>query len=160
MKLLPLPEGVKLATFTKEKLNALWERLAPFDNLFADDNMKDPEVFQRSILNPKTVCLETDFGIMTINRLIPGLRGEVHFAFWDLKLSVHTELMKDCMVWAFLSFELERMETFVADYARTVQRFIEKKLGFRYEGTLRRRVRHNGQLIDMIMYSVLKSEVL
>ena len=51
MELLPLPEGVKLATFTKEKLNALWERLAPFDNLFADDDMKDPEVFQKSILH-------------------------------------------------------------------------------------------------------------
>ncbi len=160
MKLLPLPDGARLATFTKEKLNALWERLAPFDNLFADDNMRDPEVFQKSLLHRRTVCLETDFGIMILKNIVPGLRGEAHFAFWDMKLSAHAELMKDCLVWGFLSFELERIETFVADYARTVRRFIEKRLGFRYEGTLRRRIRHNGELIDMMIYSVLKSEVL
>ena len=154
------PLGTWIAAFDKPKLIWLWEKFAPYDALWADDKMRDPEVFQRRFLDKSTVTLETEGGLMMLERMLPGVRGEVHFMFWDHKLSARTELLKDCVLWAFLSFDLERLETFVADYARAVRRFVEEKLGFTYEGTLRHRVKHQGRFIDMKVYSILRNEVL
>jgi len=159
MILIP-PEGTWLAAFDKRKLVWLWEKFAPYDALWADDKMRDPEVFMRRFLDPSTVCLETDGGVMLLERILEGVRAEVHFMFWDHKLSARTELLKECLLWAFLSFGLERVETFVADYARAVRRFVEEKMGFTYEGTLRHRVKHQGRFIDMKVYGILKDEVL
>lgn len=154
------PEGTWLLSLDKGKLVWLWEKFSPYDALWADDKMRDPDVFMRRFLDPSSVCLETLGGILLMERLIPGLRGEVHFMFWDHKLSARAELLKDCVLWAFLAFDLERMETFVADYARAVRRFVEDKLGFTFEGTLRHRVRHQGRFIDMKVYGLLREEVL
>ena len=157
---LPLPDGAWYATFDKKRLEKLWETFAPYDNLFADDNMKDPDVFAKQLTDYQTICVEHEGGLFLLQRMLLGLRAEVHFMSWDKKMSAHSELFQECLLWAFLSFDLERIETFVADYARAVRRFVEERLGFKYEGTLRNRVRHNGELIDMKVYSKLRTEVL
>lgn len=157
---LPLPDGAWYATFDKKRLEELWETFAPYDNLFADDNMRDPDVFGKQLTDFRTICIEHEGGLLLLQRMLPGLRAEVHFMEWDKKMSTHAELFKECLLWAFLSFDLERIETFIAEYARAVRRFVEERLGFRYEGTMRKRVRHNGELIDMKIYSKLRSEVL
>lgn len=157
---LPLPDGVWFAAFDKKRIEELWSFFSNYDNLFADDNMRDPEVFMKQLLDFRTICLEHEGGLLLLQRLVPGLRAEVHFMSWDHKMSAHTELFKDALLWAFLTFDLERIETFVAKYARSVQRFVEERLGFKYEGTFRQRVRHQGELIDMKIYSMLREEAI
>jgi hypothetical protein len=158
--MIEIPHGAWLGTYTDEKLINIWNRIKGFDNLFADDNMKNPEVFLKTFLDRNSVVLETAHGFMYAKNIQHGLKAEVHFCFWDKKLSIHAELVKDCLLWLFLQFDLQRVETQVAEYARAVRRFITEKLGFVYEGTRRNYVYHKNRLIDMHMYSILREEAL
>lgn len=157
--MIELPTGVRLGVFTREKLMEMWEHLKPFDSLFMDCDMKNPEVFLANFLAKDSVTLEVDGGYMIMRRIVPGLKGEVHMTFWDKRLSPRLELIKSCLEWAFLTFDLYRIETIIAEYARSVRRFVEQKLGFKHEGTLRNSAWHLGRLIDMHVYAILREEV-
>lgn len=158
--MIELPKGAKLITVTEENLNYLWERMADTDGLFGDDEIRQKDIFLRIMLDFNSVILGVENGILLMQKLIYGLRGEVHVSFWDHKLSPHTAIVKDCLIWAFLQYDLERVETFIPSYSRAVQRFLERKLGFRHEGTMRNRVWHDDKLIDIEVYAILKGEVL
>ena len=155
-----LPEGIRLGTYNVEKLQGIWNKIRNFDLLFADDMMKDPIIFTRQFLDRNSLILELDEGFILMQKIIPGLRCEVHFCFYDHKMSSRAALMKECIVWAFEMFQFERVETYVADYARAVRRFLEDKMKFKHEGVMRNRVRHKDKLIDMHIYSILKKEVI
>jgi RimJ/RimL family protein N-acetyltransferase len=157
--MIALPEGVRLGVFTRENLLQMWEHLKPYDSLFMDCDMKNPEVFLANFLARDSVTLETEGGYMIMRHIIPGLKGEVHMTFWDKHLSPRVGLIKNCLTWAFLSFDLYRIETLVAEYAKSVRRFIEQKLNFKHEGCLRNSAWHLGRLIDMHVYAILREEV-
>ena len=106
------------------------------------------------------MVLEMEGGIILLTHIMPGIRCEVHVVFWDHKLSARKEVLDELLMWTFLTFDLFRIETFVASYARALMRFIEKKMGFVYEGTMRHRVLHKGMPTDLKVYSILREEVL
>ena len=156
-----LPEGVKLASFKDKNLpmqevakqiGILWSEMAPYPALFGDDGLRDPRAFVNFILSPTTVVLEMEFGYIFICRIIPGLRAEVHLYIKDHKLSAHAELLKEILIWGFLELELERVETFLPEQARTVQRFLKEKMGFKREGIMRKRVLLEGRAINTHIY--------
>lgn len=154
-----LPDGVRLGIYDAKRLQDIWNKVKNFDLLFSDDMMKDPIVFTQQFLDRDSVILEIDEGFIIIKKLIIGLRAEVHFCFYDHKMSARKDLLKECLKWAFEIFQLERMETYVASYAKAVRRFVEDRMNFKHEGVLRNRVRHKGKLIDMHVYSILREEV-
>ena len=160
MNRLTLPEGLHHAAFDQKSLWHLWERIAPFDELFADDKMKDPSVFFKRLLRHDTIVLLFEEGFFYLTNMQIGLRGEAHFCVFDHKLSARMQLFKDALLWAFLEFDLHRIETYVAEYAKAVKRFITKSLGFKSEGVMRKRVFHKGRLLDMEIFSILREEVL
>ena len=157
---LSLPEGARFASFTRERLWSLWQEMHPYVKLFGDDWMRDPEVFMKFILAPDTIVVETEFGMIFLARLREGLRAEVHLFFWDHKLSAHAEFLHECLIWAFLNYNLSRIETFVPQDSRAVTRFLRDKLGFKYEGLMRNRTLLAGRLINVEIYSLLRDEVL
>ena len=157
---LNLPEGVRFASFTRERLWSLWKEMSPYVKLFGDDWMRDPEVFMKVMLAPDTVVVETEFGMIFLVRLREGIRGEVHLYFWDHKLSAHTDWLHECLIWAFLNYDLMRIETFVPQDSRAVTRFLREKLGFKFEGIMRNRTLLNGRFINVEIYSILRDEIL
>jgi RimJ/RimL family protein N-acetyltransferase len=106
------------------------------------------------------LVFRVESGFVFLLRVIPALRAEVHVWFPDHKLSARTGLLKDLILWGFLEFDLQRLETFVASTTRPVKRFLRERLGFKYEGTMRRRRWNAGRLIDIEIYSLLREEVL
>lgn len=158
--MISLPEGVWIAAFDQAKIDRLWEKLKDFDAFFADDLMRNKETFQNTLQNPYTVVLETESGIFWMCRIVYGVRGEVHLAFWDHRFVGKTEEIKLCLLWAFLTYDLYRIETYLAAYATSTMRFIERKLGFKKEGVMRKRVLHKGRLIDIHIFSLLRDELL
>jgi RimJ/RimL family protein N-acetyltransferase len=158
--MIPLPKGCRLATFDEETFKWFWLKIKPFDALFSDSDMKDPETFLHFFLEPSTVTIWVeDGGFVILKKIQIGQKAEFHACFWDKHLSSRTELLCELMGWAFMEFELERLETFVAIYARAVYRFLTKRLGFREEGLLRQVWKHRGVLQDMYILSILRSEV-
>ena len=155
-----LPGDFKLVTFSQEKLDNIWEKIKDFDSIFVDDRMATKEVYLKQFVKRDTIVLENDGGIIIITKIDPGLKATFHPVFWDHKLSARKEELKDALVWTFLYFKLERIETQIAPYAKAAIRFIEKTMGFTYEGTLRSYVRKNNSPMDMKVYSILRGEVL
>jgi len=157
--MIALPEGVAIGSFNQVKLEALWQRLRGFNARFGEDDMRDPEVFLKQFLAPDAVILEHVDGIMFLQRIRPKLRAEVHVSFWDHKLSAHADLFLRCLVWAMGTFDLERIETYIGANERAVKRFVEKRMGFTHEGTLRSYVLHDGRYLDVDVYSILREEI-
>lgn len=157
--MIPLPEGVRIGSYNQEKLAEVWLKLRGYNARFGEDDMRDPEIFLKQFLAQDAVILEHDLGIMFLQKIRPGLRAEVHVSFWDHKLSAHKDLFQMCLIWAFATFELERIETYIGSHERAVRKFIEKRMGFTHEGTLRSYVKHDGRFIDVEVYSILKGEV-
>ncbi len=155
-----LPGDFELLTFSEEKLDYIWEKIKDFDSIFVDDRMSKKETYLKQFVKRDTIVLENKGGIIIITKIDPGLKATFHPVFWDHKLSARYEELKDVLVWAFLYFNLERVETQIAPYAKAAIRFIEKKMGFTYEGTLRSYVRKNNNPMDMKVYSILRTEVL
>jgi hypothetical protein len=158
--MIELPKGVKHKILTRQSLWDLWQTVRKFDRLFSDETRNDPVSFWENILND-CVVLETDDGggILTLSNVKPGLRAEAHLTFFDRKLSPRIELIRDCLVWAFLTYDLYRVEVFIPALGHTLRRVL-KKIGFKEEGTLRRRSWYNGNLIDTIVLGILREEVL
>ena len=157
--MLELPEGAQILSFTRDKLHELWETVREYPSTFADGT-KDPEQFIARLLARDSVVIELEGGIILFENIQPGMKAEFHATFWDHKLSARTDILKEILIWAFLTFGLERLETYVAVYARAVRRFLTERLGFIYEGTLRNGFRNQGDLHDLEIYSILKEEVL
>ena len=96
---------------------------------------------------------------MLLKHVTRGQSAEFHACFWDKHMSSRTDLLKRLLAWVFLEFELERVETYVAVYAKAVYRFLTKRLFFKEEGTLRQVWKHRGELQDMKILSILRDEV-
>ena len=155
-----IPEGYTLLRMFPNELDRIWEKIEPYDSIFVDDRMAMKDIYLEQFLRKDTIVLETLGGIIIFTHIDPGLKATFHPVFWDHKLSARLEELKDVLTWAFLTFDLQRMDTQIAPYAKAAMRFIEKKMGFKYEGTLRNYVWKNGEPMDMKVYSILKEEVL
>lgn len=155
-----LPSGVRILTATSWKLEEIWEKIKDFSPIFGDDSTKSKEVYMAQFFRPDTVVLEMDGGIVLLEKILPGVRCEVHPVFWDHKISARKDQIKDLLIWTFLTFDLYRVEAFVGDYARGLMRIMSKSLGFYHEGVMRKRIVHNGIAMDVHMYSILREEVL
>ena len=157
--MIPLPEGVEIGSFNKESLREVWEKLKDFDPLFSDREMRKPEVFLDEFLSNDSLILIVEEGFILLDNIVEGLRGEVHFSFFDKKLSGKEELMREVLLWFFLTYNLKRIETFIPSYAKAVERFL-LKVGLKKEGILRNRVFHKDLLLDIYVYGILLEEVL
>ena len=158
--MIELPAGVQHKILTRQNLWDLWETVRKFDRLFSDETRGDPIAFWENILK-NAIVLETDDGggILTLSNMKPGLRAEAHLTFWDHKLSPRIELIRECLVWAFLSFDLYRIEVFIPALGHALRRVL-KKIGFREEGILKNRSWYEGQLIDTVLLAILREEIM
>jgi RimJ/RimL family protein N-acetyltransferase len=158
--LLDMPRGIELGVLSRDKVLALWDRVKNYTPLFDDASRWDIEWFTFKLYMKDTVILENDGGLMLLTDTHPKHFAACHLTYWDKSLSARAELIKDAIRWAFLQFDLQRLETHLPEYARAVRRFLEKKLGFKSEGRLRKRVMYKGNPADLLLYSILREEVL
>ena len=161
LTLTELPENVIFSCPTEEKVHSWWEKLKYCDKLFTDETLYDEVFFFKKLFNRNCYILEVeDNGIIVFDNIVEGLKGEVHVSFWDYKLSKRRDLLKECLSWALLRFNLYRVEAYVPQYARAVRHFLDKKMHFVFEGRLRKTLWYKGQLTDVLIYSILREEVL
>lgn len=155
-----VPDGVRLMTLTTEKALSVWNKLQEYTSRFGEDDFRNLNMFLERFYAKDSQIFELPFGIVFLEHILPGHRAEVHVSFWDHKLSEHTELLRDCLLWAFLTFDLHRIETFVDAKAKAVRRFLEKRMGFTHEGVMRERLKLHGEYIDVHVFGILREEVL
>ncbi len=161
LTLIKLPENVRFCSLSKDKILHLWNKLKHFDKLFTDDTVYDEVSFTANLASKNSVTLEVaDNGIIVYNNIVEGTKARVHVSFWDYKLSARKELLRDCLIWGILQFDLHRIEIVIPEFSRALRRFAEKRMGFKFEGRIRKTMWYKGQLTDMILLSILREEVL
>ena len=160
MNTLDLPPGVKYFTVTLQRLINLWDRIKGFDPLFSDDARWDFNRFCNKVCSRETILFElTDGnGIMFITDLHIGHYAQVHAVFFDRKLSIRINVIKDCIVWVFTVFSLVRLEAIVPEFTRALIRALTNKLSFKFEGRMRKRMKYHGRFNDLLIYSLLREE--
>ncbi len=155
---LGLPSFANVVSLDRRRLDHYWELLRDNKTTFMEGAVTR-EQFERHMFGD-SVLLEIPGCLILLESIIPGCRLEVHLAVYDKKLSDKTEMLKELLVWAFLHFNLHRIETFLAQDYHTIRRFIEEKLGFKFEGILRCRGLRRDRPIDVKVYSILRNEVI
>ena len=86
--MIPLPTGVRLATFDEEVLKDLWLKIKGFDNLFGEEDMKNPNNFLQAFLAADSVTFWVEEGgFVLLKGIKPGQKAEFHACFWDKRLS-------------------------------------------------------------------------
>ena len=154
-----MPPDVHIFKPTCDSMNELWSKVSQYDSLFGDGEKDNGKFFSR-ILSPTSVVLETEDhnAILYMYDLIPDHVAEIHAVFFDKQLSRRAPVLMDCLTWAFVNFNLQRLEASIPVFAMTLCRVLEKKLHFTREGVLRKRAKCNGRFCDLIIFSLLREE--
>lgn len=107
-----------------------------------------------------------NIGIIYLSDVIPGLSAQLHFYFWDMKLTpLRQNILRQFLRMAFDNFALERIGTVVYTFPR--QRHYDGKgpgarfrttAGFKLEGVVRMAYVHEGELLDITLFGMLKDE--
>lgn len=155
---LGLPEFAQLVSLDRETLDHYWELLKDNKTTFME-GATTREQFEHHMFGD-SILIDIPGCLILLQRLIPNCRMEVHLAIHDKRLSNKTDMLKEMIVWAFLQFNLHRVETFIAQDYHAIRRFIEERLGFKFEGILRSRGLRGDRPIDVKAYSILRSEVI
>lgn len=155
----PLPEGVWYFSFDRDKLLEVLDQLIPHSEVGGSGDFGDPIELARLFLDERTVILEMEFGLLITTNIEVGCKAELHLVVFDNKLSSHEEVVRDALIWLIVEFELQRLEIQLPHFTKAFHRFVEKKLGFTYEGRLRRRGRRGDDMFDLMIFSLLKDEV-
>lgn len=154
-----LPKGISPMMLTRERIYGLWEIVSKYDSLFITDELRSLEAFTRNFLDPETQIFDVEGrGYIILKHIKEGVRAEFHATFLDHRLSARKELLREFLVWLFLEFGLERLETYVAGYAKAVKRFLVG-IGFTHEGTLRNWAKRREGFVNVEIYGILREEV-
>lgn len=160
MNLTDPPIGTRFFNTDRVSIAGLWEKMKGFDPLFSDDSRWDLERFYEHLYSRTTVILEIDNGVLFLTGLLPGHFAQIHACFWDHRMSDKVVLLKDCLIWAFALFNLVRLEALIPDFSRALRRILVTKLGFTFEGEMRRRMKYKGRFHSIVIYSILREELI
>ena len=155
-----MPEGVKYLELTPEKIQTLWASYNGIRGLCDDYNKDRFDLFLARLQNKNNIWLETTDGkgVLYLTEVIPNLSASAHFIFWDQKLRGRESFILDVLHWVMHAVNLQKINAFIPQYARVAIHFA-KKLGFQYEGMLRRASYSNNKVFNMVILGMIKEEV-
>jgi hypothetical protein len=156
-----MPKGVKLVELSHQKALELWEKFSAINGLFDDFQKGNFTVFLNKLSSRDTVWLEREDGngLLYLTSVIPGLSATGHILFWDKKLIGTESFTLDVLRYLVEVIPLKKVNLYLPDFAKSAIRYAER-LGFKYEGTIRRWSYSNGSLFDMKVFGMLSEEIL
>jgi hypothetical protein len=155
------PQGTRLLILTPEKLRMIWGRMDGINGLFDDFAKGRPDIFLQGLLAPENVWLELEDGngVLYATSVMPGLSAQVHFVYWDRKLSPRIALTNEGLVWLVERLNLQKINAVIPDFCKAALHFA-KKLGFVHEGVVRRYSYSGGKLYNAVYLGMTREEVL
>ena len=159
IKMLPLPKGWEVLVWEQKKLRDLWEKLQK-DPWFFEDLGGNQQVMMGQFMDLTTIPLVGKEGFILFTGILPGKKATMKFKFWDGTVKGKEELLKELILWLFLTFKIERLEYYTLPFKRGEIRILETKLGFTYEGTLRKVFRKKDKRFNLKLFSILKDELI
>jgi len=96
-------------------------------------------------------------GTFWLTDIIVGWKAGIHAVLWDKQYLGKSELAKAVLADLMRLLKLQRLEAFIPVTMRAAGRYAER-VGFKFEGILRRAAYYDGQLVDLAAYSIIKGE--
>jgi len=154
------PSGIRLFAKTRDHVQETWERIKNFDILFTDDARWDEEQFFSRIFSEDTLVLENEHLLVLVTDIHQNFYASCHIVSFDHKLSAHTPLFRDCLRWVMDYYNLQRFEALIPERSKALAHFLRENMGFKLEGILRKRVIYKGMFENILIFAVLREEVL
>lgn len=169
------PEGqidrsVYKFVFTPDNLRAFWLRSRQFKTLFSEEIRSDYRKFMDLLLRQIGSEIEATglfymvddlLGMFYATDMKPGLDAIVHYSFFDGRHHGRVDLCKQLIRYFFKTYGFQRLTVQLPLYATPkTHNFVNKSLGFRREGRMRKAARFDNELFDVMLYGILRSEAL
>lgn len=153
-------EQMDVEKISEEEANTLWARVRAQEICFDDFNRDRPDVFAQRLASPQTVVFRVkDSALVTVESIIPRLGGVMHFFLWDSSVP-ETELAlagRQVVSYCLDTYELVRLTAAAPSFNKLALR-IAGRVGFKYEGNLRKSWLYKGVYYDAFVYGLLKDE--
>lgn len=167
----PVIRNVRPLTLGPENVKKFYEAASKFPTVFGVEVMHDFPTFCNLILQPGPDGIPIpnglfwvidDFvGIFYMNRIIPGVDACVHYTFFDQRQRGREELVREMLIYGFYRYDFRRLSVEVPVYSSPhTFFFVEKKLGFTREGRKRRAMDYKGKWFDVVLYGMLREEII
>lgn len=169
------PEGevirhVRLMKMTRENLRTFWEKSKQHKTLFSQEIRDDFEKFVNVIFSQQGKDLELSglfwvvdnfVGVFYMTEIRVPFDAMTHYTFFDGRHRGRTNLVKQMLRYLFKTYKFRRLSTEVPLYAKQqTHNFVQKSLGFKHEGRKRKACLFDGEWFDVILYGILREEVL
>ena len=145
---------MRIVPYSLELAVQTWEKVAGGGSFWGLVEGQSFDAFNASLMR-SDVLVDLGFGLGRITHLEEDNSGRVHGIFWSKEVFGKVEELRLLILSLMRSFGLRRMECVVPRKVRSVNRFVEVRLGFKYEGTLGRYYATAGGFEDGNMYSFL-----
>ncbi len=168
------PEGnieraVRFMPLSIGNLRTLWERARQFDTLFGNEINNDFAKFIDVVMRQGPDGIEPtglfwivdDFvGMFYLTHIIPEEQADVHYSFFDRRHRGRLHLVKEMLKYGFKRYGFVRLNVWIPVYA-TKQAFeFVSQLGFKDEGKKRKGAYYKGKWFDVVLFGLLREEVL
>lgn len=152
-------DSVRILGLTKEKIELLWNKVIELGLTSA--YQESYEIFCAQLFDLKTVILEIPDmrAIYYMTGITPNGNADVTLIVFDKKLLGQRELYLQMIQKMMLEFNLRRVTAMVPDWNKIAQN-LASKIGFTLEGVLRNWGQSNGVPNDVLLYGLLREELI
>lgn len=150
---------IDVTTITAEEATAIWDRVRLMDVCFDDFMRGRADAFAARLASPATAAfLYDEFGMVTIENIVPGLSATIHFFAWKpLQDADMVKVGREAMSYAFETYQLNRITASYPAFNKLAAR-IGGRIGFKYEGNIRESWMHKGKLYDLYVTGMLRRD--
>ncbi len=161
---------VRELQLTHNNLTIFWQRARKFKTLFNKELRDDFKEFVKTLIcydgngNVTSTGLfyvvDNFVGVFYVTEIRTNGDALAHYSFFDGRHEGRVELVKRMLKYAFDELGFRRLSAEVPKFGNNKTRnFVEKSLGFKYEGTKRAVTLLDGVWYDKAMYGLLKEEL-
>lgn len=160
---------VRPMSLTPENIQRFWNEAKKYPTLYGKEirgNVKDfMELFftddeGNTIENRGLFFTINDFtGVFYLTDIRPEEDALAHYTFFDKRHHGREPLVKEMAKWLFNRYKFNRLSVEIPNYASPQARHFVQACGFVFEGKRRKAVMYKGELFDVSLFGLLKSEI-
>lgn len=151
--------NVEVMGLTRDKIEVLWNKVVELG--LTDVYKGSYDIFCKQLFDPTTVILEVVpmQAIYYMTGVTPNGNADVTLVVFERKLLGQRELYLQMIQRMMLDFNLCRVTAMIPDW-NTIAQNLARRIGFTLEGVLRKWGRSNGAPNDVLIFGLLREELI
>lgn len=160
--------------FTPENLSMFWKKSSKYPTLFNEEIRNDFNKFLHVFLDADTAGTiygkglfwkvdspdEEMVGVFYLTNIVAELDAIAHFSFFDGRIKGRAPLAKEMLKYIFEHYNFKRLTVEIPVYVVSAAFKFVEDIGFIKEGKKRRCVEFDNKYFDVVLFGILRDEVL